>query len=179
MAGDVYWPYQIIKWSKKMGTRSSITVKHPDTGKYHNVYCHWDGYTTNNGALLVEHYNKLALALSLVSEGDISSLAENCNGVKGHDFNSPAKGQTVYYTRDRGEADCTMREFDTYAEALERNDQEYNYLFDNDKWYVSCHSDRYSPVETILTEQAKRNDECEYEVEELVDGTSILYATDL
>lgn len=161
-----------------MGTRSSITVKHPTTGQYHNIYCHWDGYTINNGALLIEHYNSLTLALALVSPGDMSSLREKCNGEEGHTFDSPNEGQTVYYGRDRGEDGCEMRIYDTYLECLEKNDQEYNYLFADDKWYVSCHSDKYTVLETIMEHHAK-GEGTEFDVEAACTGASVLYSKDL
>lgn len=38
-----------------MGTRSAIVLKRED-GKYQGIYCHWDGYPSNNGKILFENY---------------------------------------------------------------------------------------------------------------------------
>ena len=59
-----------------MSTRSYICVKQDD-GSYKGVYCHWDGYLTYNGAMLIDHYNSLEKANEILALGDISSLKEN------------------------------------------------------------------------------------------------------
>ncbi len=38
-----------------MGTRSTIAIANAD-GTVQSVYCHWDGYVSNNGFLLLCHY---------------------------------------------------------------------------------------------------------------------------
>ena len=67
-----------------MSTRSYICVKQND-GSYKGVYCHWDGYLTYNGAMLLDHYNSLEKANEILALGDISSLKENL-------YPDPAKG---------------------------------------------------------------------------------------
>jgi len=85
-----------------MGTRSDIIVHRAD-GKWARVYCHWDGYLSHNGRILFDHYTSQKQAEKLVSHGDMSSLAPRCSKPKGHSFDKPVKGFTVYYGRDRGE----------------------------------------------------------------------------
>jgi hypothetical protein len=55
-----------------MATRSLI-AKQTNDG-YKAVYCHWDGYPSHNGAVLVENYNTPIMADSLLALGDLSSL---------------------------------------------------------------------------------------------------------
>jgi hypothetical protein len=38
-----------------MGTRSTIALEFAD-GTVEQVYCHWDGYLSNNGKILQAHY---------------------------------------------------------------------------------------------------------------------------
>ena len=58
-----------------MSTRSYICVKQDD-GSYKGVYCHWDGYLTYNGAMLLDHYNNRERADALIALGDLSLLCE-------------------------------------------------------------------------------------------------------
>lgn len=115
---------------KNMATRSDISVKVGD--KYRTVYCHWDGYLTHNGAILLEHYNSQKLAEELVSNGDISSLGEKCSKPEGHSFENRIEGYTVYYGRDRGEEGTEYKE----SEERPQCEEEYLYVFEDDKWHV-------------------------------------------
>lgn len=106
-----------------MSTRSSITALTSD-GTYKSIYCHFDGYPSNNGRLLMDNYVEQELIDEMVELGDMSSLG-------GHPDDS------IYYGRDRGEGDETKpRCGKTPKEALGKNGQEYNYLWDGDSW--SC-----------------------------------------
>ena len=60
-----------------MATRSTIAVEHAD-GTVSQVYCHWDGYLTHNGQILLDHYDTQEKAEQLVSLGSISSLRPKC-----------------------------------------------------------------------------------------------------
>ncbi len=66
-----------------MATRSRIGMVKSD-GKIVSVYCHWDGYPSHVGKLLLEDYNTLEKVAELLSHGSISSLYERI-GEK-HDF---------------------------------------------------------------------------------------------
>ena len=120
-----------------MGTRSDIIVVRAD-GKVARVYCHWDGYLSHNGACLQKHYNKQELAEELVSHGDMSLLDSKCSKPKGHTYDTPKKGYTVYYGRDRGEADTNAKIFGTLDAAWPRKDSwtEFTYVWKDGKWWV-------------------------------------------
>lgn len=60
-----------------MATRSTIWYKDIDSNNYKGVYCHWGGYPSNNGKLLLENYNSLEKVKELVSLGFLSSLRED------------------------------------------------------------------------------------------------------
>ena len=131
-----------------MATRSNINVKVGD--KYHSVYCHWDGYVSHNGAILLEHYNSQELAEKLVAEGDMSVLGPQCDKPEGHSYDTPAEGRTVYYGRDRGEEDVGMRVVD---EPL--FEQSYSYVWDGEKWLVRGYDCDNITVEEALKSGAE------------------------
>ena len=57
-----------------MSTRSRIGILNDD-GTVDSIYCHFDGYISNNGKILQEHYTDPAKMAELIALGDISSLA--------------------------------------------------------------------------------------------------------
>lgn len=124
-----------------MATRSTIAVELED-GSIRAVYCHWDGYLSYNGKLLMEHYNSQALAEAITTLGDISSLGERIEPNGPHDFDNAEEGCTVFYGRDRGETNVhprTFKDYDDYIKNLNR--QEYNYLYMDDMWMVEGSKD--------------------------------------
>lgn len=120
-----------------MGTRSDIIVHRTD-GKWHRIYCHWDGYLENNGKLLFNHYTSQKAVEALVKPGDMSSLAPECSKPKGHTFDKPVKGYCVYYGRDRGEKDVAGTIADTLAGCWPENDTwtEFTYVWTEAQWWV-------------------------------------------
>ena len=92
-----------------MGTRSSITAKCED-GKFKTIYCHWDGYPSHNGKILLEDFQDQAKIEAMIELGDMSSLGRSIECPEGHSYDDPAEGHSVFYTRDRGEegVDCII-----------------------------------------------------------------------
>ena len=135
-----------------MATRSTIALEFAD-GTVGQVYCHWDGYLSNNGKILFENYSNPFILRDLIDLGDVSSLAPTI-GTK-HPFDNPAgfgtaeyqayKDQyghmTKFYGRDRGEEGCEARYFKDYADYRANTQfEEYNYILRTDgKWYVSSY----------------------------------------
>lgn len=123
-----------------MGTRSFIIVANPK-GDFTGSYCHWDGYPSHNGKLLLEHYSTKGKARELVRLGSLSSLDVRAKPINpaAHSFNSKEEGTTVAYHRDRGEAWDAVKPViaDTLSEIVHWADQcwcEYVYLFWNGHW---------------------------------------------
>lgn len=134
-----------------MATRSAIAVKNLD-GTVTSVYCHSDGYPSHNGALLLNHYNDLEKAQNIVALGGVSFLDENIAPINEfdnprygwrssdkvkHSFDTPQKGVSTFYHRDRGE------ELEIYTHQNEddfisfwKGDVDYLYLWKDDKWHV-------------------------------------------
>lgn len=107
-----------------MSTNSTISLENQD-GSVVSIYCHWDGYPSNNGKILHQHYNSVDKVESLLELGFLSSLDPNiglCEKMKSYSEEDSMINKS--------------RKYSSFTEALEYNGREYNYLFKNGKWYV-------------------------------------------
>jgi len=117
-----------------MSTRSLIGICDKE-GHCKAIYCHWDGYIEYNGVVLNEFYNTAEKVEELLALGNISSLGEkpNPDPTCVHNFDTPQKGVTVAYHRDRGEELQPATEYETFS-ALEKDGEtswaEFLYVFD-------------------------------------------------
>lgn len=121
-----------------MATRSTIAVQHTN-GAISQIYCHWDGYISNNGVILNDHYTTLEIVEELVSGGSLSSLNERIKPLGDHSFDNPESNTCVYYGRDRGEDELDVAPnvfsgVEHYCVNLKK--EGYNYLFTNGEWLV-------------------------------------------
>lgn len=138
-----------------MATRSTIALEFAD-GSVAQVYCHWDGYLSHNGKILLENYSDPFKLAGLIKLGDISSLGPGI-GEK-HDFNNAASyPDTTFYGRDRGETGVDARWFKDYADyRANAQSEEYNYILRTDgRWYVEF----YGEFDGLLTEAFEREQE--------------------
>ena len=87
-----------------MATRSRIGLMLED-GTIKHSYCHYDGYPEGVGYTLVQNYSDIDKVKELLSFGDMSFIAPKVNPEGEHSFNNPEKDVTVFYGRDRGDAD--------------------------------------------------------------------------
>lgn len=132
-----------------MATRSTIAMELP-SGEIRQIYCHYDGYIDNNGAILAQHYTDPVKVVKLIALGDLSSLGPELGKKRPfgnphkygtdayNEFNKLYENQCLVYGRDRGEADTEARVFRDWAD-FEKNMQaeQYNYVFRNGQWSVS------------------------------------------
>ena len=123
-----------------MSTRSFIIVANPK-GDFTGIYCHWDGYPSHNGRLLLEHYSTKGKVRDLIRLGSLSSLAERINPLnpETHSYDFREKGTTVAYHRDRGEPwrNTKPTKGDTLSDlVINASDcwARYVYLFWNGHW---------------------------------------------
>jgi hypothetical protein len=75
-----------------MSTNSRIGKLNED-GTVTSIYCHWDGYPSYVGKILVENYDNTTAVNKLIDLGNISELNETIDTV-------------VAYKRDRNETKC-------------------------------------------------------------------------
>ena len=117
-----------------MATRSIIAKldrkNYEEGGEYiEAIYCHNDGYLSNNGKLLDQHYQGIDNVNQLLAGGDISSLKDT-------------NADTIFYHRDKG--DCfegvkavTLKdESELLEHAFQQCDAEVVYMFAYGSWYV-------------------------------------------
>jgi len=110
-----------------MATRS-IIAKLDDKG-VQAIYCHNDGYLSNNGKILDQHYANEVKVDNLIAQGDCSSLKDTIE-------------DTIFYHRDKG--DCyegvkavnLNNETKLLEHAFETCDAELVYMFAYGSWYV-------------------------------------------
>jgi hypothetical protein len=140
-----------------MATRSTIALEFAD-GTVQQVYCHWDGYLSNNGVLLQNNYSDPFVLRELIDLGDVSSLGKVV-GTK-HDFSRldtqmPEDeyerlygDMTTFYGRDRGEKGTDPKKFADFADYVENFcHEEYAYILRTDGvWYVKQYSKDFEPL---------------------------------
>ena len=91
------------------------------------IYCHSDGYLSNNGKILGQHYADENKVDNLIAQGDVSSLRDTI-------------ADTTFYARDRGEenreATIVKNETELLEFAFEKCDADVVYMFAYGSWYV-------------------------------------------
>lgn len=102
-----------------MATRSNIICKVGES--YTHSYCHWDGFISSNGVILLENYNTQEKVEDLVNKGYLSSLDADINSVS--------------LISSEKEANYNCRSPIDYPE--DYINEEFNYLWDGEKWLVS------------------------------------------
>jgi hypothetical protein len=124
-----------------MGTRSKIGILKSD-GKVDAIYCHWDGYPSHNGRILMENYTEQDKIRKLISLGAISSLYKSLDDVVSY-----------YGWREEEQWKETFDNIKAYEKAYGDTWDEYNYLFKDGKWYVfdgNSSIDGWEEVEEVL-----------------------------
>ena len=122
-----------------MATRSLIGIKNSDNSITY-IYCHWDGYPSHNGKILLNHYNNAAIVYELMDLGDLSKLEQNlyCDD-NNHSWENPVEGVCVAYGRDRGETGTECKTVND-VKKFQRlgNSVDHLYLFDTEtnKWTI-------------------------------------------
>tara|TARA_R110000803_G_scaffold40444_1_gene87174 strand:- start:338 stop:769 length:432 start_codon:yes stop_codon:yes gene_type:complete len=99
------------------------------------VYCHSDGYLSNNGKILDQHYRDEDKVDELLAGGDMSSLKDTIK-------------DTIFYHRDKKEsyervkASTLKNETDLIEHAFSYYDAELLYMFAYGTWYVYDNSNK-------------------------------------
>jgi hypothetical protein len=140
-----------------MATRSTIALEFAD-GTVQQVYCHWDGYLSNNGVLLQNNYSDPFKLRELIDLGDVSSLKQEIGTqhafsqfeteMSSEDYDKLYGEMTTFYGRDRGEKGTDSRKFKDFADYVENfAHEEYAYILRTDGlWYVKQYSQDFEPL---------------------------------
>ena len=133
-----------------MSTNALIAVKHGN--KFKSVLCHFDGYPSYTGKLLYENYDS-PKANHLVALGNLSFLEKGIiPKTETHSFNTPEKGVTVFYGRDRGDKNQEFKCHTTEEDFLSRPWVDHYYVMDNGTWmYYSTNTNKWIPLSEVLT----------------------------
>jgi hypothetical protein len=96
-----------------MGTRSTIALEYAD-GTVQQVYCHWDGYLSNNGRILNDHYMDPFKVKELVALGGFSSLEGTVELTALQAYTQRGEELSINKFKDVAEyfADCQQEEYD-------------------------------------------------------------------
>ena len=119
-------------------TRWNVAFEMPN-GKVTAVYGHYDGYPQYVGKLLKKYYSQGGKVRDLVKLGKqgISTLDKSMKGGKDHSFDSPKKGETVFYGRDRGEKGNMTSTYKNREDFGRKFGEEFGYVWSmkERKWY--------------------------------------------
>ena len=131
-----------------MATRSTIALEFADD-TVGQVYCHWDGYLSYNGAILLENYSDPFKLQQLIDLGSVSSLKPEIGtkhpfsyfdvlGMTQDEYYNLYRDMTTFYGRDRDESDTQAKYFDNFEDyAANHQTEEYEYILRKDgQWYV-------------------------------------------
>jgi hypothetical protein len=111
-----------------MATRSNIGMK--VDGGWDYIYCHWDGYPSHNGMILLHNYLSDRDVSNLISGGDLSALGDSVEN-------------SVYYARDRGETGVDAR-FTQDRDHIYQ--EEWAYIWDDGRWLVKGKGSDWQPL---------------------------------
>ena len=123
------------------------------------IYCHWDGYPSNNGVILNEHYQDDSKIRELIALGDISYLAEKVKP----DNDGNKEDVVCAYGRDRAEEGTEAVSFiriENFANYIKEFYYDYIYIRYNHKWYVvkQIHNDHIDCIELDKVLKSLKND---------------------
>lgn len=125
-----------------MSTRSNIAIERKNK-TVEVVYCHFDGYLSNNGQILLDNYKDIDKINNLISKGDISSLGENiedCN-----------------FYEDENYSASFFKSLDEYLKQVDPLWTDYIYIFSESegKWYYIETNDNWKFKKPVTKEQLK------------------------
>ena len=149
-----------------MATRSTIALEFAD-GTVGQVYCHWDGYLSNNGAILFEHYQDPFKLRELIDLGDLSSLRPQIGTqhafsrldteMSDQEYDALYGDMCTFYGRDRGETSIAYKAFKDFEDYKANHQyEEYEYILRKDGfWYVSQYGRDYEMLGKALERQTE------------------------
>jgi hypothetical protein len=138
-----------------MATRSRIGIELTDKNGERivkSIYCHWDGYPEGVGKILMEHYQDRDKVEKLIKLGAISFLEASIEKPEGHTFDTPVRGYTVAYHRDRKESKVPARVDAGVADFFKKDFEQYGYILTEEgEWLVAGVEDDPIPLSYALS----------------------------
>lgn len=121
-----------------MGTRSTIALEFAD-GTVEQVYCHWDGYLSNNGKILNDHYMNPFKVKELVGLGGFSSLRPTIDETAESAYTQRGESLDInrYKNADEYFAECQQEEYDYILRQVEGKAVWFVRYYDTDGRWVT------------------------------------------
>ena len=153
-----------------MATRSTISLEFAD-GTIGQVYCHWDGYLSHNGKMLMEYYSNPFILRDLIDLGSLSSLRPQIGtkhpfsmfeaNMTQDEFANLYRDMCTFYERDRGERSADATYFKDYLHFLvDGQAEEYDYILRNidgvATWFVSDHDGDFVTLKSAIMDEEDR-----------------------
>jgi len=151
-----------------MGTRSTIALEFAG-GTVAQVYCHWDGYLSHNGKILLENYSDPFKLRELIDLGDLSSLKPEIgtkhpfyhfdNDLSSAQFTELYGNMTTFYGRDHCQEGTEARYFKDFADYKANHQrEEYEYILRTDgQWYVAIGEGVYLKLAEVISPEVRLN----------------------
>ena len=93
-----------------MSTRSRIGIRNKDN-TITSIYCHWDGYPTWNGKMLLTYYTKREDVEKLIKLGNLSTLGRTPAAPDPMMWTSPCSRTSGMCTRRFGKKTMSMEQW--------------------------------------------------------------------
>ena len=144
-----------------MATRSTIALEFAD-GTVGQIYCHFDGYLSNNGKILLNHYMDPFKVRQLIDLGDLSVLSSEIGQKHKFDGNDRVDW-CMFYGRDPGDIDVAARYFQDFDDHKANHQyEEYEYILRQVNgeavWYVN-QGNGYEPLMEAYVEVLRQQNE--------------------
>jgi hypothetical protein len=129
-----------------MATRAWICIKDDHKDLWKCVYCHFDGFPSHTGRLLLSTYNTRKKIEDLQSHGSIFDLYGKIDPDPKlpHSGKDPQKDVTIFYGRDMGRDMAEVSPFfftqypDIFSSAYRAGySPDFIYIFQDGKWMYS------------------------------------------
>lgn len=127
-----------------MAIGSNILYVDPATGKVKEIYNHMSAHLMYTGRVLHEHFNTDEKVKSLIANGDIYTIGYSVDDVpedkQADEVYKNGNKHCVFYIKNKKApaSKHTAREFASLNEAIEkldRNPQQFTYMWKDGKWY--------------------------------------------
>lgn len=133
-----------------MGTRSLVAVMHGTVCK--SVYCHYDGYLSYTGEILLKHWDSTA-ANQLIARGDNSGVKETLAEMNFYEDRADQdEDVTQFVNSTPWQVAHTFEEFLVQVEGC---GAEYYYVMRDGAWYAGCLYDTEGLTKLQLTPLAQ------------------------
>lgn len=129
-----------------MGTRSLVAVMHGTVCK--SVYCHYDGYLSYTGEILLKHWDSTA-ANQLIARGDNSGVKETLAEMNFYEDRADQDEDVTQFVNSTPWQ--VAHSFDEFLDQVSSCGAEYYYVMRDGVWYAGAVYDTEGLIKLQLT----------------------------